>query len=236
MKPRIVLIDLDNTLYNYHKVHSIALENVKNKAKIMFNIDSQEFDYLYNRSNKEIKSRLINTASSHNRLLYFQKFFEIKGLGQQVYYALELERTYWNIFLMHMKLNENVNEFLDELRLRDIKIGLVTDLTIDIQFRKLIRLGIEDKFDAITTSEEVGADKPFDDCFTLTLKKMDYKDLSDDEIWMIGDDYDKDILGAVNSIGAKGFLYTNEKSKSSNRVSSAIKFDNFSYLINILNA
>lgn len=232
MKPSIILFDLDNTLYDYSSAHNSAIKEVKLKATNYFNLNSKEFDSLFIRAKKEVKKQLSNCASSHNRLLYFQKLFEIKGLGPQVYHALDLEQTYWNSFLIQMELREGVLEFLDEIRLRNIKCGLITDLTANIQFRKLIRLGLEDKFDVITTSEEIGFDKPHPDCFIKTIKKM-YPSYNKKEhkIWMIGDDLDKDIYGAIDNLNAKGFLYSKKKVKINVAKEKVIIFDNYYSLI-----
>lgn len=233
MKPTIVLFDLDDTLYDYTKAHKEALEQVKKKAKNLFNIDNKEFIALFNNAKSIVKSQLSHTASSHNRLLYFQKLFEIKGLGAQIYHSLDLEQTYWNSFLMAMELREGVLEFLDELRLRNIRCGLITDLTANIQFRKLIRLELEDKFDVITTSEEIGYDKPHPDCFFLTMKKfLDKEDLRNESIWMIGDDLEKDIKGAIDNLNAQGFWYNNNTTNKIDKSNKAITvFDNFHTLI-----
>ena len=109
---------------------------------------------------KIIKKQIPETASSHNRLLYFQKLIELKGLGQQVLISLDLNQTYWNKFLISSTLHDGVIEVLEELRINGVKLGLVTDLTADIQFRKLIKFELEHYFDSIVTSEEIGFDKP----------------------------------------------------------------------------
>lgn len=233
MTPSIILFDLDNTLYDYNSAHSVAIKEVKSKATNYFNIKPKEFDSFFLKAKKEVKKQLQSSAASHNRLLYFQKLFEIKGLGPQVYHSLDFEQTYWNSFLIEMKLHDGVLELLDEIRLKGIKCGLITDLTANIQFRKLIRLGLEDKFDVITTSEEIGHDKPHPDCFRLTMNKiLNRKDYKDENIWMIGDDLEKDIKGAITNLEAQGFWY--KGNKKDNMVISNKKitvFDNFHTLI-----
>ena len=131
-----------------------------------------------------------------------------------------------------MELRDGVLEFLDEIRLRNIKCGLITDLTANIQFRKLIRLGLEDKFDVITTSEEIGFDKPHPNCFINTINKL-YPNYNENEhkIWMIGDDLDKDIYGAINNLNAKGFLYSKKRIKINIDREKVVVFDNYYSLI-----
>lgn len=210
-KPSIVLFDLDNTLYDYDTAHNDALKTVAKKVKNLLNIDENEFIKLYEQSKKAIKKRIPDTASSHNRLLYFQKLIELKGLGQQVLLALDLNQTYWNKFLISANVYDGVYDVLDELRLNGVKIGLVTDLTADIQFRKLIKFGLGHCFDCIVTSEETGKDKPNENCFYIALEKLGINDFNKESIWMIGDDINKDIKGSKVSINAVGFIFQKKK-------------------------
>ena len=50
--------------------------------------------------------------------------------------------------------------------------------------RKLTYFGLEDIFDAVVTSEEVGADKPDPRAFNLILKKLNLKNMNN--VWMVG--------------------------------------------------
>ena len=52
--------------------------------------------------------------------------------------ALDFEQTYWRSFLSSSKLFSNVKDFLDDLRSASIKMAVITDLTAQIQFRKLV--------------------------------------------------------------------------------------------------
>jgi FMN phosphatase YigB (HAD superfamily) len=58
-----------------------------------------------------------------------------------------------------MVLFQGVEEFINYLRLSRSKLVLVTDLSTQIQIRKLAWLGLEKAFDIIVTSEEAGGDK-----------------------------------------------------------------------------
>lgn len=72
-------------------------------------------------------------------------------------------------------------------------VCLITDLTAEIQLRKIVHLKIEKLIDLVVSSEEAGADKPHNSIFALALKKLR---LSRKEVVMIGDDSRKDIKGA----------------------------------------
>lgn len=208
IKPQSIFFDLDNTLYDYSKPHSIAEQSVKDKLISKLSITSDEFDRILLDAKKDVKFNLKNTASSHSRLLYFHRLLELLNLNSQVILALDLEITYWRNFLSSAKLFEGVKDFLDELRVNDIPTVLITDLTADIQFKKIIHFGLESYFDYVVTSEETGLDKPAKINFTKAANKLGIYD----DIWMIGDDHEKDILGARESINAITFQRVNQQS------------------------
>lgn len=158
--PDAILFDTDNTLYHYDPVHAAAQAAVRDKVVDMFSISPDEFDRAFKQARDQVKNRLKHTASSHSRLLYLQRMLEIMGLGSQVLLALDFEQTYWRTFLSNAVLFDGVKDLLDDLRLLGVPTAIVTDLTAQIQFRKVVYFGLDHYFDYIVTSEEAGYDKP----------------------------------------------------------------------------
>ena len=197
--PDAILFDIDNTLYPYNPAHLSAQRAVKQKAIESFSISSDTFDEEFQKSRTQIKKRLKGMASSHSRLLYLQKMMENLGLGSQIFLSLDFEQTYWSTFLNNAVLFEGVEEILDDLRLLSIPTAIVTDLTSQIQFRKLVFFGLDQSFDYVVTSEESGADKPNEIPFNIALDKIRP---SGKNIWMIGDNPISDIRGAREAINA----------------------------------
>lgn len=197
--PHAVLFDTDNTLYPYDPAHAAAQQAVKEKVMNTFSISANDFDTAFNEARTQIKMRLGHTASSHSRLLYLQRMLEIMGLGSQVLLALDFEQTYWRTFLANATLFDDVKEVLDDFRLLGIPTAIVTDLTAQIQFRKVVYFGLDNYFNYIVTSEEAGFDKPHEAPFQIALEKMQPKG---DCIWMIGDNPINDIRGGKEKINA----------------------------------
>ena len=197
--PHAVLFDVDNTMYAYDPSHAAGMAAVHAKVSRMLSINEARFQAAFAEAREQIKERLEHTAASHNRLLYFQRMCEILGLGSQVMLALDLEQTYWRTFLGAAELFDGLKEFLDDLRLAGIPIAIVTDLTAQIQFRKIVYFGLDHFFDHIVTSEEAGADKPHAAPFQLALAKTKPQG---DRVWMIGDSARADIAGARTAISA----------------------------------
>ena len=170
-KPTSIIIDFDNTLYDYAscngKAQEVAVEMVSkelgvSKGQIVRSIES---------ARTKVKNRLGSVASSHSRILYLQEALIEMGFASKPYVALKYEQAYWSEFLNEMKPHPGAKDFLDSARFQKIPLVMVTDLTSQIQIRKLIYLGWELIFDYVITSELVGSEKesgaPFD--FALNL-------------------------------------------------------------------
>ncbi len=207
-KPEAVLFDTDNTLYDYDPANKLAEEAVCKKAENLLGLSRKDFFHYYKIAKKEIKSNIPNTASSHSRLLYFQRMIEILGYKAHLLLALDFEQTFWRNFLINAPLFNGIRETLLFLKENKIPIAVVTDLTAQRQLRKLTYFGLEDTFDAVVTSEEVGVDKPDLRNFKLALHKLNLSNKS--LFWMIGDNANADIFGA-KQLNAVTFQKVNPK-------------------------
>ena len=197
--PDAILFDTDNTLYPYDPAHADAQAAVREKVIRTLSVTADAFDQAFTQARHDVKERLGKTAASHSRLLYLQRMLELMGLGSQVLLALDLEQTYWRTFLSSAVLFPEVKELLDDIRLLGIPTAIVTDLTAQIQFRKIVYFELDRYFDCIVTSEEAGFDKPHRAPFEIALQKLKPKGNC---YWMIGDNPVNDIAGAREKIGA----------------------------------
>ena len=191
--PKAVIFDTDNTLYHYNPPHAAAMTAVEKKACQILGIQSADFQEAFAKARSETKKRLGATASSHSRLLYFQRTIEYLGMRTQLLLTLDLEQTYWRTFLSEVRLFPEVREFVQDLKSAGIKTAIITDLTAQLQFRKIIYFGLDDVFDYVVTSEEAGLDKPAPNAFNIAMEKLN---TTTDETWLIGDNVKADIQGA----------------------------------------
>jgi FMN phosphatase YigB (HAD superfamily) len=99
--------------------------------------------------------------------------------------ALEFENYFWSTFISAIQVNPSAQDFVLLLRQLKVQTVLVTDLTVNIQYRKLIRLGLDDAFDFVLTSEEVGGDKVTGLPFALAFELLN--DEQKNLAWFIGD-------------------------------------------------
>lgn len=209
MMIKAVVFDIDNTLYDYDTCNKKAMECLLEYACEQYNISKQQFETFFENARTSVKEQLGDTAAAHNRMLYMQRFLE--GMGYKpVMGALDLYNVYWECMLQNMVLYPYVIPLLNELKHREIKIALLTDLTAHIQHRKIMCLGLESYVDALVTSEEAGKEKPAKEAFALIMNKVG---VAYDEMLIIGDDSKKDIKGAEN-VGMHGILFRKELSNS----------------------
>ena len=230
-KPKAIIFDTDNTLYKYAPAHKLALKSLFSKAEILLDLKKDLFEEKFSQARREIKNRIINQASSHSRLLYIQRTIELLGLKTQLLLTLDLEQTYWRTFLQSCNLFPNVRELLNKLNSINIKTAIVTDLTSQIQFRKIIFFGLEQYFDFVVTSEEAGVDKPNKAPFELALKKLD---LFASECWMIGDSLDADVLGGNECGLVTLHKYESRRGIKYKNIIPDASFDDFDSIIKLI--
>jgi len=99
---------------------------------------------------------------------------------------LELNNT------MKFVLFDDVNATLKDLKSKNLKLGLLTNLQTEVN-TMCHELGIADYLDFTVTSAEVGADKPQPPIF---LKALELARVKPGEAIHVGDQYQNDVLGA----------------------------------------
>ena len=187
-----IIFDLDNTLYSYTNCHKFALDKC---ILYLCNFTTYVYDQIMNMYNDisfELKIELQNTASSHNKSIYFKHLIEKLNIKYSHFH--ELHNIYWNSFYEHIKPYDHVKEFIEWNSKQKIKIGIITDYETEYQIIKLEKLGVLEYIDCIVTSEEVGVEKPGSKIF---YKMLDVMQLSSSDVIMFGDNYEKDIKGAL---------------------------------------
>lgn len=199
---RGILLDLDDTLYDYGVCHEHALHASYRAFKKICPVSFTEFSGMYSRAKKRVSSRIPDHGSSHSRLLYFQALFEALYGRTETGLTLRFERVYWRAFFSKMRLRAGALDFLKSCKARGLKICIVTDLTSEVQFRKIRKLGIGRYVDFVVSSEEAGREKPAPTIFCLALLKLAMKPR---EVILIGDDTHRDLRGGMG-IGIKTYL------------------------------
>ena len=187
--PTAILCDLDDCLYGYEVAHNAGITAAIHHLATRLSTDVPFLERSFREARNQVHSLLGDTASSHSKLLQFKALLDQIGLGGRADMSLELESVYWGNFLRKMEASDGAVRFLEACRESGVEVFLVTDLTLQIQLRKVITLDLVGYFAAILTSEEVGADKPSPKFLDLLSERFG-AELSSS--WVVGDNEQTD--------------------------------------------
>ena len=209
-----VIYDLDDTLYDFYSISPIALEALSYEAQRRFGIEAAEFARVFNESFDGVLENMpqdllalretdeVGIAAMHSRTLRLN--YTLERLHLPVLpHVVELYDVYWETILDHMQVEPHLIETLEGLKKRGIRIGIGTNMTARMQYRKAMRLGLAPYIDFMMTSDESIFDKPDSRFFTRTVEKAGCRP---EECLFVGDNYLYDVLGA-RSAGLQALWY-----------------------------
>lgn len=179
------MFDLDNTVYKYEPCRIAAENAFFLYARSSVGIKLSESRKAYNSARLRVHDR-VRGASRHDRRLYFIEYLRVLGLKSDPQFVTEANNHYWFSYFEKMKLASDVESFIIQARLRNILIALVTDLTSEIQYRKLLSLNIHNLFDVVITSQETELEKDSGQPYKLLLSNIREK-AKFSTVWFIGD-------------------------------------------------
>lgn len=123
------------------------------------------------------------------------KEFEIIGISWE-----ELLQDYISKFKYSCIPFPHLIEMLEELKTRNIAIGMITNGRGQFQMDNIQALGIEKYFDSILVSEWEGMKKPNPNIFLKALQDLE---VNPEESLFIGDHPENDVIAAT-AVGMKG--------------------------------
>lgn len=199
-KLRGLLIDLDDTLYEYKKCNDAGVRKSVSLAAKKYKMAYKKAERIFFRARWEVKKLVPNQAASHSRLLYFKRMTELAGKRTDVSFAITLEKVFWSAYFSKMRLRKHAKELLAGCRKRGLKVCVVTNLTTKIQLLKIQSLGIGGLVDFVITSEEAGIEKPARKIIGVALHRIG---CGKDEVIFAGN---KDDAQAAKKAGIRFFL------------------------------
>ena len=97
---------------------------------------------------------------------------------------------------------------------KHFEVGIITNGSTQRQKAKIINTNLNNYFDTIIISEEVGFSKPDKRIFELALNKLN---VQSENILFVGDDLEKDIAGPQNA-NIKGVWFNPQKIKNTTKI------------------
>ncbi len=167
MKIKGVVFDLDHTLYDRYKTLDIVMPIIYEKFK----------KFISDELSKQAFTEITKTADAKRIHYGWDAVFEyleqrnIFKVGTDFSKEMYLRSIFENFKIYAEKYNFS-KPLLDDLKGMGLKTGLITNGSGELQRRKLELLGLENSFDEIVISKEVGFEKPDARIFELAANRL----------------------------------------------------------------
>lgn len=200
---RTVIFDIDGTMYDYDTCDPLATGAVQRYCQEQLGIGEEKFYQSLSTAGRLVRQRIgYRCASYHNRLLRYQCMMELWGTPLFPH-VQEMHRIYWDTLYENMRPFDGLAAWMRSLKERGIRIGVGTNMTAEIQYRKLELLGVSEYVDWIVSSEEAGVEKPDAKFFSQCREKSGFKP---DECLFVGDSLKGDVAAAL-ACGMRALLF-----------------------------
>lgn len=187
-----VFLDLDDTVFDFHKCEASALSDMLTELGIT---PTDELLALYSRINDGQWKRLERGEATREEILFkrFELLFSEIGNGGDPKRAQELYES--NLSTRYFYI-DGAQELLDTL-FGKYKLYLASNGTAKVQDGRISRSGIAKYFDGIFISHKIGYNKPSHEFFDYCFSKI--PNFSRDRAIIVGDSLTSDILGGKNA-------------------------------------
>ncbi|AUC82352.1 YjjG family noncanonical pyrimidine nucleotidase [Lacinutrix sp. Bg11-31] len=189
-----VFFDLDHTLWDFDKNSALTFEIIFKKNNVV--VDLEHFSEIYQPINLKYWKLYREEKVSKNNLRYgrLKESFDALEIVVQDNVIHQLSIDYIDYLTTHNHVFDGTIEILDYLKSK-YKLHIITNGFEEVQQIKLDKSKIAHYFDTVTSSEAVGVKKPNPKVFNHALKMAN---ITKENGIMIGDNYEADILGALN--------------------------------------
>lgn len=189
---KIILIDADDTLFDYEKAEKYSLEGVFNHYGFYgdFHVIRDKYKTINTKLWLDLEKGLVTKEELRHRR--FELLFEEFSLK---YDPVEASEIYLKFLCESNFLIEGAFELCKYLN-RKYKVVIVTNGIKEVQLSRIAGSKIKEFIHDIVISDDIGIAKPDARIFEHAIKILDNVEKS--KIIMIGDSLSSDIQGAVN--------------------------------------
>jgi len=210
-----IFFDLDNTLWDFGKNSRNAMHVTFHRLNLNGLCDFDLFFETYTKHNHALWESYRKNEVGKKELtrLRFQNTFT--ELGMKALNPDEMNTLYLNEMPKQKILNDGVIEILNYLKKKRYQLNIITNGFKEVQREKIETSGLKPFFDKIFISEEIKSPKPEREIFEYSIKSANAKKSCS---IMVGDDWEVDVLGAVN-YGIDAIHYQNSSVQNLTNVS-----------------
>jgi putative hydrolase of the HAD superfamily len=191
-----VIFDLDDTLHDDTGAYKKSALHVARYVADRYAIDAAKLAASYTSQAEafweEFSSHSLKLKDQGLRARFWGRALAEFGISDR-HLAGWCSFVYSEMRDRHLRLFPGVTEMLSHLRGRGMKLGLLTNGLAQTHRSKIVRLGLENLFDGVFLADEVGMVKPDPRVFLHACSRLG---TSADKAVMVGDRYERDIVGA----------------------------------------
>ncbi len=201
-----IFFDLDRTLWDFEGNARVTLSDLYQEFELFRHFRTfDEFHATFQKHNERLwaEYRHGRVAKDTLRKMRFSLTLKSAKVKDEVL-AQTLDVRYIADSPTKTSLMPNTMEVMEYLRKRGYRMLIITNGFNEVQWIKLKACGLEQYFDLMLTSENVGHQKPDVRIFEQALREAGCKP---SRALMVGDDFEVDIVGARNA-GIDQVFYT----------------------------
>ncbi|MFP3377198.1 HAD-IA family hydrolase [Bacillus sp. SIMBA_069] len=218
-----MLFDLDDTLLD--------------RDKAVDNLFLLVLEKCYEDVSDTVKNNMLQKFKEYDKREYgiSNKTIVLESLFDEFAPIYRLPHNYiqdfWNEnFPTCFSIDQNTIHFLNHIK-SHFKIGIITNGSTHRQKAKIINTNLNNYFDTIIISEEVGLSKPDKRIFELALNKLN---VQPEDVLFIGDDLEKDIAGPQNA-NIKGVWFNPQKIENTTQIQPYAEINTLDSLLSYVN-
>ena len=197
-KYKFLFIDLDDTLWDFHKNAKLSLNDVFTQQNLHERFaDFDAFYEIYSKRNIELWTQYGQGLITKEFLSTERFLYPLRKVGiNDAELATGMNAQFLDILATKTELMPYSLELLELLLKKQIPVTLISNGFTEVQHRKLRNANIEHYFTHVVLSEMVGALKPSPEIFEYALK---LNNAQKEDVLMVGDSFEADIEGAIAS-------------------------------------
>ncbi|OLT44750.1 haloacid dehalogenase [Serinicoccus sp. CNJ-927] len=187
--PRAVIFDLDDTLVDQRTAAHEAVVSWAAELGVVGPEVARRWDAVAERHYRRYQRREITFQEQRRERVREFLGRELSDDGADIVFAGYLSRyeAGWRVF-------PDVPPVLDRLAGHGIRLAILTNGESQQQLRKLDRVGLTERFEAVVCSSELPAGKPDPPAFLTTVHRLG---VAPEETLMVGDSLAADVEGAL---------------------------------------
>lgn len=208
MRWTTICFDLDNTLFSHEAAFEKAIrycykklrEAWQEKGLTVKQVDEESWFKVFKQNSdlywEQFEQRIVD-ASTYRRLRYHDTMVNF-GLPYSDEEADEFHSLYYEIVYQFSEPFAGLDSLMQRLTSEGVQIGIITNGTVDTQYKKITKLGLNKYIDErfIFISEKLGVSKPDKQIFIHALQVLGADEA---KALFVGDSWEHDIVGAIEA-------------------------------------